>query len=136
MVISLTLVNSLHHWLVIKWFLPCSTSRHCNHMVRFVSLLVQLEDLGLSYIFTQVVMEFCFESYYTDPLLYWSWICYHLIMDLRLCLVAMIVFSWYLLPWICIVLVSSHVMCHMPQFSKQFYVIEEHYVIFYVKVCN
>ena len=28
LVVSLTLVNSLHHWLVIKWFLPCSTSTH------------------------------------------------------------------------------------------------------------
>ena len=28
MVISLTLVNSFHQWLVIKWFLPCSTSSH------------------------------------------------------------------------------------------------------------
>ena len=58
MVISLALVNSSHHWLVIKWFLPCPTSRHCNHMVRFVSLRVRLEDPGLSDIFTQVAMEF------------------------------------------------------------------------------
>ena len=28
LVVSLMLVNSLHHWLVIKWFLPCSTSTH------------------------------------------------------------------------------------------------------------
>ena len=28
LVVSPTLVNSLHHWLVIKWFLPCSTSTH------------------------------------------------------------------------------------------------------------
>ena len=28
------------------------------------------------------------------------------------------------------------VICHMPQFAKKIYVIEEHYVIFYVKVCN
>ena len=32
MVISLALVNDSHHWPVIKWFLPCSTSDHCNHM--------------------------------------------------------------------------------------------------------
>ena len=44
MVISLTLVNSLHHWLVIKWFLPFSTWRHCNHMVRFISFGDQNED--------------------------------------------------------------------------------------------
>ena len=36
MVISLALVNGSHHWLVIKWFLPCSTSDHCNHMDRIV----------------------------------------------------------------------------------------------------
>ena len=45
--------------------------------------------------------------------LYWSWLCYHLIMDLHLCLVAMIVFIRSLLPWIYIVLVSSHVTSHM-----------------------
>jgi len=28
MVISLTLVNGIHQWPVIKWFLPCSTSTH------------------------------------------------------------------------------------------------------------
>ena len=27
-VICLALVNGLHHWSVIKWFLPCSTSIH------------------------------------------------------------------------------------------------------------
>ena len=26
--------------------------------------------------------------------------------------------------------------CHIPQFAKQFYAIEEYYVIFYDKVCN
>ena len=31
---------------------------------------------------------------------------------------------------------SKHKKCHMPQFEKQFNVIEEHYVIFYDKVCN
>ena len=36
MVISLTLVNGSHHWLVIKWILPCSNSYHCNHMDRIV----------------------------------------------------------------------------------------------------
>ena len=82
-------------------------------MVRFVSLRVRLEDPGLSYIFAQVAMEFYFESYYMDPPLYWSWLFYHLIMDLCFCLVAMIVFSRYSLPWICIVLVSSHVMSYM-----------------------
>ena len=110
MVISFTLVNNLHHWLVIKWFLPCSTSRHCNHMVRFISLWVRLEDPGLSYIFTQWSL---FLVILHGSNLYWSWLCYHLIMDLRLCLVAVIVLSRSLLPWICIVLVGSHVMSHL-----------------------
>ena len=82
-------------------------------MVRFVSLRVWFEDHGLSYIFTQVAMQFSFDSYYTNPPLYWLCPCYHLIMDLYLCLVAMIVFSRYLLPWICIVLVNNHVMSHL-----------------------
>ena len=58
MVIFIAFFNSLHHWLVIKWFLPCSTSRHCIHMVRFVSLQFWLEYPGLSDIFAQVAMEF------------------------------------------------------------------------------
>ena len=28
MVISLALVNSIHQWLIINWFLPCSTSKN------------------------------------------------------------------------------------------------------------
>ena len=36
MVISLAFVNGSHHWLVIKWFLPCSTSDHCNHIDRII----------------------------------------------------------------------------------------------------
>ena len=31
LMVTLTLVNSLHYWLVIKWFLPCSTSTHQSH---------------------------------------------------------------------------------------------------------
>ena len=46
MVISLALVNGSHHWLVIKWFLPCSTSDHCNHMDRIVLCGRQDEDPG------------------------------------------------------------------------------------------
>ena len=30
----------------------------------------------------------------------------------------------------------SYRICHMPQFEKQLNVIEEHYIIFYDKVCN
>ena len=36
LVMSLTLVNDLLHWPVIKWFLPCSTSDHYNHVDRIV----------------------------------------------------------------------------------------------------
>ena len=35
-VIFLALVIGSHHWRAIKWFLPCSTSDHCNHMDRIV----------------------------------------------------------------------------------------------------
>ena len=75
-------------------------------------MLILLEYPGLTDIFPRLWWSL-FESYYMDPPLYWSWLCYHLIMDLRLCLVAMIVFNQSLLPWICIVLVSSHVMSYM-----------------------
>ena len=30
--------------------------------------------------------------------------------------------------------INMYIYCHMPQFAKQFNVIEEHYVIFYDKV--
>ena len=72
MVISLALVNGSHHWPVIKWFLPCSTSDNCNHMDRIVLCGRQDEDPG--YLFEelitspQVVMEFCISS--MDPHLY------------------------------------------------------------------
>ena len=67
MVISLTLVNILHHWIVIKWFLPCLTSRHCNQMVRFILFRVHLEDLEFAHIFPRLWWSL-FESYYTNPL--------------------------------------------------------------------
>ena len=46
MVISLALINSSHHWSVIKWFLPCSTSEHCNHMDIIVLCRRRDKDLG------------------------------------------------------------------------------------------
>ena len=46
MVISLALVNGSHHLLVIKWFLPCSTSDHCNHMDRIILCGRQDEEPG------------------------------------------------------------------------------------------
>ena len=98
--------------MVIKWFLPCSKSRHCNHMVRFVSLRVRLEDPGLSYIFPRLWWSLFWVILHGSTF-YLLCLCYHLILDLQLCLVAMIVFIWSLLPWICIVLVSSHVMSYM-----------------------
>ena len=46
MVISLALFNGSHHWLVIKWFLPCLTSEHCNHMDRIVLVENETNTLG------------------------------------------------------------------------------------------
>ena len=48
MVISLALVNGPHHWIVIKWFLPSSTSDHCNHMDRIVLVEDETKTLGVS----------------------------------------------------------------------------------------
>ena len=63
MVISLALINGSHHWLVIKWFLPCLTSDHCNHMDRIVLCGRQDEDPGYflkaPIAFPMVAMEFC-----------------------------------------------------------------------------
>ena len=112
MVISFTLVNSLHKWLVIKWFIPCSTSRNYNHMVRFVSSRVWLKEPRLYDILPRLRWSLFWFILHRSTF-YWSWLCYHLIIDLRLCLVAMIMFSQSLLSWICIVLVGSHVMIHL-----------------------
>ena len=66
MLISLTLVNGSHHWPVIKWFLPCLTSDHCNHMDRII--LCGRRDEDPEYLFKaliafpQVVMEFGISS--------------------------------------------------------------------------
>ena len=72
MVISLTLVNGSHHWPVIKWSLPCSTSKHCNHMDRIVLCGKQDEYLGYLFKalidFPQVAMDFYMSS--MDPHLY------------------------------------------------------------------
>ena len=69
MVISLALVNGSHHWSVIKLFLPCSTSYHCNHMDRIVLCGRRDEDPGYLFkvliAFPQVEMEFCISS--MDP---------------------------------------------------------------------
>ena len=72
MMISLALVNSSHHWPVIKWFLPCSTLDHCNHMDRIVPC--GRWDEGPRYLFKaligfpQLLMEFYISS--MDPHLY------------------------------------------------------------------
>ena len=72
MVISLALVNGSHHWSVIKWFLPCSTSDHCNHMDIIVLFGRQDEDPGYLFkaciAFPHVAMDFCISS--MDPHLY------------------------------------------------------------------
>ena len=94
MVISLALVNGSHHWLVIKWFLPCSTSNHCNRMDRFV--LCERRDEDPRYLFKaliaflQVAMEFCISS--MDPHLYglgYAQICICMTQIYIVCLVAM-----------------------------------------------
>ena len=64
-------VNGSHHWTVIKWFLTCSTSDHCNHMDRIVPCGRQDEDPGYlfsAHCFPQDAMEFCIAS--MDPHLY------------------------------------------------------------------
>ena len=71
MVISLALVNGSHHWPVIKWFLPCSTSDHCNDMDRIVLCGRRDKDPGYlfsAHCFPQVAMEFFISS--MDPNLY------------------------------------------------------------------
>ena len=116
MVISLVLGS--HHWLIIKWFLPCSTSEHCNHMDRIVLCGRRDEDPGhlfksshcffpkLRWSFVYLAwIQICifvamlkFTSVWHRATLYvWSyvqvWVLYH--MDLRCILVAMLVYSFH-----------------------------------------
>ena len=61
MVISLTLVNGLHHWPVIKWFLPCSTSGHLFTWLDSYYIGISKKTLGW------VITMIC-----TFPRLWWS----------------------------------------------------------------
>ena len=63
MVISLALVNGSHHWRVIKWFIPCLTSDHCNQMDRIVLCGIQDEDPG-----------YFFKAFIAFPRLQWSFV--------------------------------------------------------------
>ena len=71
MVMSLSLVNGSHNWPVIKWFLLCSNSNHCNHMDRIILCGRRDEDpwyLFSAHWFPQVAMEFYISS--VEPHLY------------------------------------------------------------------
>ena len=94
MVISLALVNGSHHWLVIKWFLPCLTSYHCNHMDIIVLCGIGDEDHGYLFkaliSFPQVAMDFCISN--MDPHLYghgYAQICVCMTQICIVCLVSM-----------------------------------------------
>ena len=71
LVVSLAL-NVIHQWLVIKWFLPCSTSRTFIRMARSI-----FTDSGwrpwdrvitsMLHTLSQAAMEFCSEYCHIDP---------------------------------------------------------------------
>ena len=101
MVITLALVNGSHHWLIIKWFLPCSTSDHCNHMDRIILCGRQDEDPRYMFkvliAFPQAAMEFCISS--MDPHLYgcgYAPICIYMTQIYVVCLVSMSKFESYI----------------------------------------
>ena len=50
MVISLALVNGLHHWSVIKWFLPCSTSKNLFTWLDLYYIGISKKTLGWFFI--------------------------------------------------------------------------------------
>ena len=94
MVISIALVNGSHHWPVIKWFLPCQKSRHCNHMDRIVLCGRRDEDPRYLFkaliAFPKIAMEFCIYS--MDPHLYghgYAQICVCMTQIYIVCLVPM-----------------------------------------------
>ena len=129
MVISLALVKGSHHWPVIKWFLPCSTSDHCNHMDRIVLCGRWDEDTG----------NLFKSAHYFLPRLWWSFV---YLAWIHICMVMVMLkfasvwhrstlYVWYLCPslsplfyhgstmyssshaylfhsWICLVLVCSY----------------------------
>jgi len=81
MVIYLVLVNSLPHWPIIKWFLPCSTSRHLFTWLDSYYIGINKKTLGwvftLMY-FSQVAKEFFWTITHIllhRSTLYCSWLC-------------------------------------------------------------
>ena len=63
MVISLALVNGSHHWSVIKWFLPCSTSDHCIAWIESYFVEDEMKTLGI-----------CLKHSLLFPRLRWSFV--------------------------------------------------------------
>ena len=80
LVVSLVLFNDINQWPVIKWFLPCSTSRTFIRMAGFV-----LMDSGwrpwdrvttsMLYTLSQATMEFYSEYCHIDPHCIGLWLC-------------------------------------------------------------
>ena len=63
MVVSLAFVNGFHHWLVIKWFPPCSTLSPLFTWLGFVPFwAVWIEDLGPT-----IASSFCYFPSYVRP---------------------------------------------------------------------
>jgi hypothetical protein len=73
MVISLALVNGSHHWSIIKWFLPCSTSTHVFTWLYLYYRVVEMKTLNI-FSRIQVALEYIQFVLLHRSTLYVSWL--------------------------------------------------------------
>ena len=107
MMASLALVNGSHHWPVIKWFLPCSTSKHCNHMDRIILCGNKRKTLGTCKVliaFPRLWWNILYESLHGSTFVC-SWMCSDLhLYDIDIhCMSSSYVQIWVFFAWIYVV---------------------------------
>ena len=113
MVFSLPLFNSIHQWLVIKWFLPCLTSRHLFTWLESYRLGFGMKDLAVRIHWQNCLSSGC------DGRLFgvMTWI--HIV-----CLVAMSILGSDNMDLLC--MLRRHVPLSMPLIMDLQYILGSH----------
>jgi len=65
LMISLTLVNDIHYWLIVKWFLPCLTSRNLFTWLKSYHFGIRMKTLGWELILSCAFPRLCWRSFDT-----------------------------------------------------------------------
>jgi len=130
-VISIILVNGLPHWLVIKNFLQCSTSKHLLTWLYSCHIRIGMKTLGwlftlistLLMMWKEIVWAHWYTYYHIDPLCIVFWLCFFILYIHYVILADTIsschgsidkhcIFSGYtfqsIWSWICSVFYGSH----------------------------